>query len=69
MNRKKLKKIKATNRALLISSYSRGYTHAKECYKPYSGATNGLRTDAMLEYERGFDAGLIDFYSRNKKNT
>tara|TARA_R110000851_G_scaffold146079_1_gene285654 strand:- start:207 stop:416 length:210 start_codon:yes stop_codon:yes gene_type:complete len=67
MNRAKKAKAKKLKRALLITANLRGYKHATECYRPYSGATNGKRTHEMLAYESGFDHGLRDFYLNTRK--
>ena len=67
MNRVKKAKVKKIKRAPLITANLRGYKHATECYRPYSGATNGKRTPEMLAYENGFDSGLRDFYSNTQK--
>ena len=62
MNRVNKAKARKIKRAILITAKDRGYRNAVECYHPYSGATNGLRTDEMLAYERGYDIGLRESY-------
>jgi len=66
MNRVQKAKRNKLKRAEAITAHLRGYKHALECYKPYSGATNGLRTHKMLAYEKGFDLGLSEFYLKRK---
>jgi len=67
MNRLKKIKHKKQKRAELITATLQGYRHAVECYQPYSGTTNGIRTPVMTAYESGYDTGLKEFYSSRKK--
>lgn len=60
MNRLKKAKAKASKRAALITAKAKGYRNGIECCRPYSGATNGLRTDVMLAYEQGYDLGFYN---------
>ena len=66
MNRLKKAKRNKLKRALIITANLKGYKHAVECYKPYSGATNGLRTPEMIAYGKGFRKGLSEFYLKRK---
>ena len=61
MDRLKKAKAKASKRAALITAKNKGYRNGIECYRPYSGATNGLRTDEMIAYKLGYDLGFNNF--------